>query len=280
MENAIEIRNNASVSFFGNIAAFEDAQRMAKMLMTSKIIPESFRNNVADCVIALEMANRMGVNPIAVMQNLYIVHGKPSWSAQFIVAAINQSSRFKTTIMYEVSGEGDEKGCIAYALDFSGNRIDSPRVTIGMAKKEGWYTKNGSKWQTMEDLMLRYRAATLFGRLYTPDLLMGMQTKEEMEDVADAKGAEQPKQDLNTLAKTIEAPALDTIEEAKEDNPPIDPFIKIKIELRKLGVKPDEAAAFIKAQGIQTGEVEAWLSDMGALKTTYEEYKKSKERAQ
>ena len=157
MNNDIVIRQQQNPSIFGNITAFEDAQRMAKVLVTSKLVPKEFQNNLPDCMIALEMANRMGVNPIAVMQNLYIVHGKPSWSAQFIVAAINQSGRFKTTLMYEMTGSGDDKGCIAYAFDFEGNRVDSPRVTIKMAKDEGWYSKNGSKWQTMEDLMLRYR---------------------------------------------------------------------------------------------------------------------------
>ena len=180
MSNDIVIRQPQNPSIFGNITAFEDAQRMAKVLVTSKLVPKEFQNNLPDCMIALEMANRMGANPIAVMQNLYIVHGKPSWSAQFIVAAINQSGRFKTTLMYEMTGSGDDKGCIAYAFDFEGNRVDSPRVTIKMAKDEGWYTKNGSKWQTMEDLMLRYRAATFFGRLYTPDLLMGMQTRQQV----------------------------------------------------------------------------------------------------
>ena len=147
----IIVKPQQTVSIFGNISAFEDAQRMAKVLVTSKLVPTAFQNNLGDCMIALEMANRMGVNPIAVMQNLYIVHGKPSWSAQFIVAAINQSGRFKTTIMYEVTGEGDSKGCIAYAFDFEGNRVDSPRVTVEMAKKRAGILKtaqNGRRWKT------------------------------------------------------------------------------------------------------------------------------------
>ena len=270
----IIVKPQQTVSIFGNISAFEDAQRMAKVLVTSKLVPTAFQNNLGDCMIALEMANRMGVNPIAVMQNLYIVHGKPSWSAQFIVAAINQSGRFKTTIMYEVTGEGDSKGCIAYAFDFEGNRVDSPRVTVEMAKKEGWYTKNGSKWQTMEDLMLRYRAATFFGRLYTPDLLMGMQTKEEIDDAIDVKidEPEVPKVDLNALAAKKEASVETQKPEEKLGGEP-DPFVKIKIELRKLGVTPKEAAGFIEAAGIKADEVEAWLADVGALKTTYDNYK-------
>ena len=50
-------------------------------------------------------------------------------------------------------------------------------------------------------------------------------------------------------------------------------FVKIKIELRKLGVTPKEAAGFIEAAGIKADEVEAWLADVGALKTTYDNYK-------
>ena len=264
----IIVKPQQTVSIFGNISAFEDAQRMAKVLVTSKLVPTAFQNNLGDCMIALEMANRMGVNPIAVMQNLYIVHGKPSWSAQFIVAAINQSGRFKTTIMYEVTGEGDSKGCIAYAFDFEGNRVDSPRVTVEMAKKEGWYTKNGSKWQTMEDLMLRYRAATFFGRLYTPDLLMGMQTKEELDDIIDAKVEDVvPKIDLNNLAKTIKAPATDTKEES------IDPFVKIKIELRKQGISLKDAEYFISAKNIAPEEVEELSKDVEGLKVAFAEWR-------
>jgi len=56
-----------------------------------------------------------------------------------------------------------------------------------MAAAEGWATKAGSKWKTMPELMLRYRAAAFFGRLYAPDILMGMQTAEEAVDVVSVK---------------------------------------------------------------------------------------------
>lgn len=48
--------------------------------------------------------------------------------------------------------------------------------------QKGWFSKDGSKWRTMPELMLRYRAASFFGRLYAPDILYGMQTTEEVED--------------------------------------------------------------------------------------------------
>ena len=37
-------------------------------------------------LIAQNMARRMGADLLMVMQNLYVVHGRPGWSAQFLIA--------------------------------------------------------------------------------------------------------------------------------------------------------------------------------------------------
>lgn len=181
--NELEIiKSNQSIM---HASDFETGQRVAKMLASSKLVPQHFQGNIADCVIALEMAQRMGASPLAVMQNLYIVHGKPSWSAQFIIAAINQSGKF-SPLRFELNKE--RTACKAWAIELATNeRLEGPPVTIEMAKAEGWHGKNGSKWQTMPELMLRYRAATFFGRLYAPDLLMGMRTDDEVIDIEPAK---------------------------------------------------------------------------------------------
>lgn len=162
---------------------FELAQRMASALAKSTLIPQNFQNNLPNCLIALEMANRMGASPMMVMQNLYIVHGKPAWSSQFVIAAINSTGRF-SPLRFDVSGDGDKKQCIAWAVELgTKERLEGPPVSIAMAKAEGWHGKNGSKWQTMPELMLRYRAATFFGRLYAPEVLMGMREESEVIDV-------------------------------------------------------------------------------------------------
>jgi hypothetical protein len=168
-----------------NKAGFELLQRMAKLFASSDLVPKEFKGNVANCVIGLEMAQRMNASPLAVLQNLYIVHGKPSWSAQFIIAAINSTGKF-SPLRFQVVGEKDQKEVTAWAIEKdTGERLEGPPVSIEMSKKEGWYSKNGSKWQTLPDLMLRYRAATFFGRLYAPEVLMGMQTSDEIYDVYD-----------------------------------------------------------------------------------------------
>jgi hypothetical protein len=177
---------------FNTRDGFALMQRAASLLAASALVPEIFRGNIANTTIALEMAHRIGASPLAVMQNLYIVHGKPGWSAQFIIAAINSTGKF-SPLRFAVTGEGDDKGCVAWATEnATKERLESPRVSIDMARKEGWLDKAGSKWKTMPELMLRYRAATFFGRLYAPEVLMGMKTVEEIVDITPVEEEIQP----------------------------------------------------------------------------------------
>ena len=179
--------SGTSSGYFETVEMFEAGQRMAKLFASADFVPETFKGKMADCLIALDMAARLKANPIAVMQNIYIVHGKPAWSAQFLVACINKSGLFKTPLRYRFSGkEGThEYGCTAWAVDSTGEILESTKITIGMADAEGWTKKNGSKWKTMPEQMLRYRAATFFARAYCPELTMGMMTNDEVRDTHD-----------------------------------------------------------------------------------------------
>ena len=164
------------------------AYKQAQFYASSTIVPAEYQNNPSNCFIAIEMANRMGANPFQVMQSLNVIKGKPSWSSAFIIAAVNQSGRFKTPINYQMKGDwskGDLE-CIAWAISKDGTKCESIKVTQKMANAEGWVQKNGSKWQTMPELMIRYRAAAFFGRQYCPDLLLGLMTTEEQKDIIEA----------------------------------------------------------------------------------------------
>lgn len=186
------ISTNKDVTLNGGVFSGSDqfalAQRMAKALISSNMVPSNFRD-VGSCLIAIDMAARLKMNVLAVMQNMYIVHGKPAWSSQFIISSINQSGLFASSLHFEFVGkEGtDSYGCKAWALDKkTKDKIEGTTITIQMAKDEGWYGKSGSKWKTMPEQMLRYRAAAFFGRTYAPDVTMGIYTKDEIEDRSDA----------------------------------------------------------------------------------------------
>lgn len=195
------------------VRQFEMTQRMGKMLAESKIVPDSYRGNVADCAIAVDMAMRMNCNPLMVMQNLTVVYGRPSFSAQFLIACVNQCGRF-TTLQYKWRVDGkvgkfaywenekdpatganklakrefdgsnmDNLCCTACAVDkATGEVVEGSEVSIRMAVTERWYTKKGSKWQSMPKQMLMYRAATFFQRAYCPEVGMGFHSTEEVID--------------------------------------------------------------------------------------------------
>lgn len=237
-----------------SLEGFELAQRIAKMLAASTMVPEVYRdtlkikdgkdqngnwlyrsepnpNGLANCVIALNMANRMGADPLMIMQNLYIVEGRPAWSSQFVIGAINTSGKY-SPLRFEMEDRGEievtyttkdwkwnerarkslpeEKVhtiklrnivCKAWAIEAgTGERLESAEISMEMAVKEGWYQKNGSKWQTMPEQMLRYRAASFFGRIYAPEVLMGIRTQEEeMESIIDITPEPAPQEAPQTL---------------------------------------------------------------------------------
>jgi len=218
------------------IQGMEALQRAGNMLSASTLIPETYRRftvnrdgerldnpaGLANCVIALNMALRMGADPLMVMQNMHVIEGRPSWSSMFVIASINQCGRF-SPLRFDLSAVGEEvsvsysyvewevpagppagskrrpvdkqgsmkikpQSCRAWVIEkATGQRLEGPEITMQLAIDEGWIQKKGSKWRTMPEIMLRYRAASMFGKLYAPELLMGLQSREELEDIIEGE---------------------------------------------------------------------------------------------
>ena len=186
-------------SVFLNVARFEHAQRVARVLAESTMVPQHFQKNTGNCIIALNLAQRLEVDVFMLMQSLYIVHGRPGIEGKLVIALVAGNGRFGH-LQYKFEGNGKtEKGverpgkCIASAKDLkSGQIIEGPPVTWEMAVAEGWTKgksfRDGSgempsKWQTIPQLMFMYRAATFFARVHCPGALFGLKTSEELEDM-------------------------------------------------------------------------------------------------
>ncbi len=194
----VEVQAQDIMPGFGSQQSWELTQRVAGALSKSTLVPKEFQGNLPNCIIALNMACRMGADPLMVMQNLFVVQGRPGWSAQFLIGLFNTCGRF-SPMRYEWVGRpaDDTWGCRAWAIEkATGDKLEGSTVTIALAKKEGWYGKNGSKWQTMPEQMLRYRAAAWMIRVFAPELAMGMHTAEEVEDFED--------EDLQTAETRVE----------------------------------------------------------------------------
>lgn len=171
---------------FSGITAFEQAQRMAQCLAQSTMVPKDYQGQqgLANCMIAMEVAGRMKISPLVVMQNMVPIHGKPTWSSSFLIGTINASGRF-SPLRFHFDNEDNPTSCYAEAKDLaSGDILKGQKVTLEMAKKEGWASRAGSKWPTMPGQMLTYRAASFWVRVYCPEISLGLVTQEEALDAA------------------------------------------------------------------------------------------------
>jgi hypothetical protein len=215
---------------------FALAQRQATALANSDIVPKVFAGNVANCLIALNLAQRVGCDPLMAMQNIDVIHGRPTWRSTFLIAAVNKCGRF-TPLRYRIEGEGDARTCVAVANEReTGEEIEGPPVSMEMAKAEGWSTKSGSKWKTMPDLMLRYRAAAFFARTVAPEVAMGLYTSDEIEDM-----------DRPTSTGASAKSATEAIANAKDVTPPAEEPEQTEGER----VRDDVDAAFFGTEEVE-----------------------------
>lgn len=155
---------------------------LAMNLAKSDIVPQAYQNKPMNCLIAIEQASRMKCSPLMVMQNLYIVKGKPSWSGQACSMIVNGCGLFENVdLIYEGKEDSEDYGAFVQATRISdGKVIKGTKITMKMAKSEGWLSN--PKWKSMPQQMLGYRAYSFFARLYCPNALSGFSTEGEVED--------------------------------------------------------------------------------------------------
>lgn len=211
--------------------SIDEAWQMAKTLAASSLVPSSYQGKPSDCMIAIDIAARTRSNWLAVMQHLYVVHGRPAFDAQFSIGLVNNSGAF-SPIQYEVDGDDvSEKGYRVRAFSTRAGTdtiLYGPWIDWNLVKGEGWDKKEGSKWKTMPDQMFHYRAASWWIKRHAPDLVLGMPTSEELDDMPEPKqveskvvsGVERVKELLETPEKAPETPQEgQTPPDPTDDNP-------------------------------------------------------------
>lgn len=244
--NAVVVSQPTQVGFnFFDPVQFDTMQRVCRMFALSDLVPDIYRATMkpipantdekavtmiqaenqtsltkamANCMIAVDYAMRVGASPMMVMQNVAIIYGRPAPSSKFLIATVNTCGRFNP-LQYRFTEKGmlgmvdytdyvwdnasrskravtkqfDGKKvmdieCVAYTTAKGSDKmLESSPVSVRLAIQEGWYTKNGSKWQTMTRQMLMYRAASFWSSAYAPEISMGMKTVEELQDIQDVE---------------------------------------------------------------------------------------------
>jgi len=220
--------------------------KLADFLSKSDIIPKHFQGKPANVFIALEMANRLQIDFFELANGLYVVHGSPAFSGTFTIGRINASGKFKTKLNFKTEGTGNEMQVTAYAQDETGE-LCSATVGMPMAIAEGW-TKN-TKYKSMPEHMLTYRAATFFCRRHCPEVMLGTRTVEEVQD--------------QHIVETIEAPSIvkEIVKEdiTKSNDQNVSKLTKLIDEASSMGI-PDSALAKINVDLQVPSKVEQAIS--------------------
>lgn len=227
-----DVVQTTPVSALMDPAQFSHMVRVGQMLAVSPLFPEHLRKGGPDVAAAngalvMNMAVRLGEDPLTIAQNIYFVSGKPGWSASYMIGKANQHGVFEGTIAWEKTGEDDDLSVTAFAiLKSTGQRVETT-ASMAMAKAEGW-TKN-PKYKSMPVQMLSYRSATALIRLYCPEVMVGVPTITEVEDSKGMKDVT-PTESLEPVvtekktapveADPVEAETIDaTSEPVQEDAP-------------------------------------------------------------
>jgi len=221
MTSALATRDDSDDLRVFSLDGFEMAQRMAKSLASSTLVPKIYQgqDGLANCLIALELSSRMKISPMVVMQSMVPIYGRPSWSSQFLIGTVNACGRF-SPLRYIFDNEDEPTSCYCEAKDLaSGEVLRGEKITIAMAKAQGWWSRKDSKgaetskWPTMTGQMLRFRAASWWVRVFCPEISLGLGTQEEAIDVEAVAVAEVP---AAAIAPAVPVPLTHRAEEVAE----------------------------------------------------------------
>lgn len=267
-----QVSNSPNAITVADTSNFEVQLRRAEIMAQAPFLPDAFRGNPGAVLIAVELADRLDLPVMAVCQNIYLVHNKPAFSGAFYISCINASGRF-TPVDYEEQRDGNDHLIgvrVTVTRKGTGKQIFGPWVTLEMAAREGW-AKNNPKWQSMPELMIRYRAASFFARTYCPDVVMGFSVEGEAEDIVAAEQAEAKIEPINPAPPA--APPKKKAEKKAPSAVPSDyrPPVQVRqyaTELREAETKEDLKAVQtrIAYDNLLTAEDKNFLRPIAAAK--------------
>lgn len=173
---------NNSLAIYEN---FGQTKEIATALSNSDLVPPHFQKKPANVLIALEFAYRNDIAPFAAMQSMFVVHGRVGMSAAMAISLARKHNVWRS-LKYKVEGKGESLSVTAIATLHDDSEVEAT-VTMQMANIAGW-TKSAI-YKSIPEQMLKYRAATFLIRSNFPEVLFGMQTVEELNDVEASKKA-------------------------------------------------------------------------------------------
>jgi len=191
------------------IKTFEDALKLAEYIAKSPFKPKGFEN-AGDVLIALQCGMELGLPPLAGLQNIAVINGRPGIYGDAALAVVRASGLLEQ-YKEEIVGEGDEKG-VKVTVKRRNFEPATETFTVKDAKTAGLWDKAGP-WKQYPKRMLMFRARGFLLRDQFGDVLKGFRTTEELADYTEEELVERAKPVEQSVAE-----AKKKVAELKQSN--------------------------------------------------------------
>lgn len=163
-----------------SLVSLSDYIEFGKMVAPTQFAPKALQGKPADCALAMMYGSELGVTPMAALQNICVINGKPAVYGDLLLA-LCMAKPICVYVKEKIEGEGDEMVATCETLR---RGYESPTVrTFSMAdaKAAGLLQKDGP-WRQYTARMLAMRARGFALRDAFPDVLRGVISAEEAQD--------------------------------------------------------------------------------------------------
>lgn len=159
-------------------ASMGEAMELAKLMANGNFVPAHLRNKPGDCLAVIMQSARWGMDPFAVANKTYFVNDRMAYEAQLVNAVLNSSGALAGRLDYEWSGQGDNLMCRV-----KGRLKADPRDKYLDQELKTITVRNSPLWKQSPKTQLGYYTARAWARLYAPEVLLGVYTPDELENI-------------------------------------------------------------------------------------------------
>lgn len=171
------VLQDSSVAIF-DTAQFEHMQRIATVMSSAKLVPVHLQGSVADCLMICQQAHRWQMDPFALAQATYVVHGRFGYEGKLVAAVINTRARLREKMSYDITGTGDDIKVVVSAAFEDEEEARTVEATVKEAKTQ---SSGNRKWNELPDQMICYYGARKWARRHAPELMLGVCSEDDIQ---------------------------------------------------------------------------------------------------
>lgn len=142
-------------------------------------VPEHYRNNQSACYVMMLRAANWGMDPVAVLDQTYVVKGRIGYQSLLVHALIEQRSAVKGRLRHDFMGDGADLQCKVWGIERETGEV----LEWVSPKLSDIEIKNSSEWVNNPKKQLYYHTSRDWARVYFPEILLGIYTREELESI-------------------------------------------------------------------------------------------------